>query len=147
MPRIVGVVYPVPIKLIERLFASRRNVFVKYLPHTTSTSLRPGDKVLFYGSHASKQVVGEAMVRHIEFLTPDEALYKHEDKLLLTKEELANYTARQPMRTSAKRMLVLTIDKVEKYARPIRYPRPVTMAGEYITKQKYESLMKNVEEA
>jgi len=142
MSKIVGVVYPVPISLIERLFTSKRNVFIKYLPHTTNTNLRPGDKVLFYASHASKQVVGEAIVRNIEFLTPDEALSKHGDRLLLSKEELANYTARQPTRTAAKKMLVLTIDKATKYTRPIRYPRPLTMAGECITKEKYKSLMK-----
>jgi len=144
MSRIVGVVYPVPINLVGRLFTSRRNVFVKYLPRTTSINLRPGDKVLFYASHASKQVIGEGIIKDIEFLTPDEALSKHGDKLLLNKEELANYTARQPMRTSAKKMLALTIDKATEYATPIRYPRPLTMAGEYITKEKYESLMKKV---
>jgi len=147
MSRIVGVVYPVPINLIERLFSSKRNVFIKYLPRTTNINLRPGEKVLFYASHASKQVIGEAIVRNIEFLTPDEALSKHGDKLLLSKEELANYTARQPTRTSAKKMLVLTIDKATKYARPIRYPRPLTMAGEYVTREKYKSLMEKVEEA
>jgi len=146
MSRIVGVVYPVPINLIERLFTSRRNVFVKYLSRTASINLRPGNKILFYASHASKQVIGEAIVTDIEFLTPDEALSKHGDKLMLNKEELVNYTARQPTRTSAKKMLVLTFDKAAKYARPIRYPRPLTMAGEYITKEKYESLMKNVDE-
>jgi len=146
MSRIVGVVYPVPINLIERLFTSRKNVFVKYLPRTASINLKPGNKILFYASHASKQVVGEAVVTDIEFLTPDEALSKHGDKLMLNKAELANYTARQPTRTSAKKMLVLSIGKTAKYARPIRYPRPLTMVGEYVTKEKYESLMKNVDE-
>jgi len=38
--------------------------------------------------------------------------------------------------------MVLTIRKPTKYALPIEYPRPLTMAGEYLTKKKYASLIR-----
>lgn len=145
MSEIIGIVYPIPIEIIDRVFRSKKFMFLKYLPHT-STKLKPNDKVLFYVSKASKQVVGEGIIEKTEFLTPDESLLKYGDKLFLNKEELENYTAKQSGRTSTKKLLVLSLTKVRKYTKEIRYPRPLTMTGEYITKREYLSLMKMTNE-
>jgi len=120
---------------------SEKDVFVKYLPRSTNVNLKPRNKILFYASRASREIVGESIIKSIEFLTPDEALSKYGDRLMLSREELAEYTSGQPTRTSAKKMLVLTLSKVRKYSQPVKYPRPLTMAGEYLTGEKYKSLM------
>jgi hypothetical protein len=137
----VAVVYPVPANLVDRLLIEDRNVFVKYLPRTTKVSLQQGDKVVFYASHATKQVVGEGVAEKVEFLTPAEAISKYGEKVFLSKDELAAYTARQPSRDPSKKMLVVVLTKLKKYKKGIVYPRPITMAGEYLTEEQYRQLI------
>lgn len=137
----MAVVYPVPVHLVDRLLIENRNVFVKYLPHTTKIPLQQGDKVVFYASYSNKQVVGEGVVENIEFLTPDTVISKYGEKTFLSRDELIAYTAQQPSRNSSKKMLVVVLAKLKKYKKGIVYPRPITMAGEYLTKEKYKQLM------
>lgn len=144
MNKIVGVIYPIPLHFVDRLFVAHRNVFVKYVARTTNLRITPKHKVVFYASHGSKQVVGEGIIEAIEFLTPKEALEKHGDKVFLNEDELKEYTMRQPKRTSSKKMLTLTLSKLRLYPQPIKYGRPVTMAGEYLTEEKYSALLQKV---
>lgn len=139
MNRIVGAIYPVPLELISRLFDGKVKVFVKYVAHNT-TKLVPKHKIVFYASHGSKEVVGEGTIDKIELLTPNEALEKYGDKLFLNKEELTEYTKHQPKREPSKKMLVLSLSKPRKYPQGIKYKRPITMAGEYLTQEKYSAL-------
>ena len=141
MSGIVGVVYPIPISLVDRIL--KKKIFVKYLARS-STKLKPKHKVLFYISHGSQQVIGEGTIEKVEFLTPDEALLKYGDELLLNKEELTNYMVKQSGRTPTKKMLVLNLINIRKFAKEIKYPRPLTMTGEYLTKEEYLSLMKTI---
>lgn len=141
MKRIIGVVYPIPLRLVERLFVAHRNVFVKYIARTTNLRISQRHRVVFYGSHGSKEVVGEGVIQSIEFLTPNEVLEKYGDKVFLDKDELTEYTMRQPKRTPAKKMLTLTLSKLRQYPKGIKYERPVTMAGEYLTREKYADLL------
>jgi len=141
MIRIIGVVYPVPLRLVDRLFVAHRNVFVKYVAQITNLRIAPKHKVVFYASHGSKEVVGEGIIEAIEFLTPKEVLEKYGDKVFLNKDELMEYAMRQPKRTFSKKMLTLTLSKLRRYPTGIKYERPVTMAGEYLTQEKYSALL------
>jgi len=142
--KIIGVVYPVPQQLVDRLFVAHRNIFVKYIPRATNLRIAPKHKVFFYASHASKEVVGEGTIEAIEFLTPNEALDKYREKVFLNKDELTEYTMRQPKRTSSKKLLTITLSKIRRYPKGIKYERPMTMAGEYLTQEKYNVLMEKV---
>jgi hypothetical protein len=144
MKRVVGVVYPIPFRLVERLFVARRNVFVKYISRITNLKLAPKQKLVFYASHDLKEVVGEAVIDTIEFLTPDEVLEKYGCKVFLDKHELAQYMMRQPKRSPSKKMLTLTLSRLRKYPLGVKYERPITMAGEYLTKEQYDQLLKKV---
>jgi len=144
MTTTIGVVYPIPLRLVDRLFLAHRNIFVKYVARTTNLRIAPKHKVVFYASHGSKEVAGEGTIDRIEFLTPDEVLEKYGDKLFLNKEELTGYTTSQPKRTSSKKMLVFTLCKLRKYPPGIKYERPITMAGEYLTEEKYSALLQKV---
>lgn len=135
-------VFPVPANLVDRLFHEKKKVFVKYLTHTTSPKLERGSKVIFYASHGQKKIVGEGVVESVEFLTADEALEKYGEKLFLSKVELLAYRGIQPSRDPLKQMLVLVLAGLRKYRCGISYPRPITMAGEYLTLETYKSLMK-----
>lgn len=74
-------------------------------------------------------------------LTPDEVISKYGEKVFLSRDELIAYTARQPSRDSSKKMLVVVLTKLRKYKKGIVYPRPITMVGEYLTKEQYKQLI------
>ena len=147
MSKIVGVVYPIPMHFVDRIFAEQRNVFVKYLPHSTRVRIVPRNRILFYASHGQKEIVGEATIKTIEFLTPLEALEKHGDKVFLGKDELMNYALQQPSRSTSKKLLVLVLSKPRKFAKGISCEKPITMVGEYLTEERYHALFKETEES
>ncbi|RSN69828.1 hypothetical protein D9Q81_02320, partial [Candidatus Korarchaeum cryptofilum] len=60
MSEIIGVVYPVPSNLLQRIF-SGKDVFIKH--PTCFKQLKPGHKVLFYASHEIRGIVGGAPIK------------------------------------------------------------------------------------
>jgi len=145
MRELIGVIYPIPINFIDRLFDGETKVFVKYVAHN-STQLAPKHKVIFYGSRGSKELVGEGIIEKVEFLTPEEAITKYKEELFLTKDEIYDYVKRSLSRTLSKEMLTLVLKRLKKYHRPIQYHKPITMAGQYLSSSEYNSLMQKEEE-
>lgn len=145
MRELIGVIYPIPINFTNRLFDGETKVFVKYVAHN-STQLAPKHKVIFYGSHGSKKLVGEGTIEKVEFMTPEEAVAKYKEELFLTKEEIYDYAKRSPSRTLSKEMLTLVLKRLIKYRKPIQYHKPITMAGQYLNSSEYNSLMQKREE-
>lgn len=74
-----------------------------------------------------------------EFLTPDEVLEKHAEKVFLSRDELMTYASQRSSRTTSKKMLVLS--KPRKYLKGIKYKGHMTMAGEYLTEDRYKALL------
>jgi len=74
-------------------------------------------------------------------LTPDEAVEKYGNKLFLDPNELTAYTLRQPRREFSKKMLVLVLSRLKRYSKPKKFKRPITMAGQYLTKKEYTELL------
>lgn len=143
MNEIIGVIYPIPIEFIDRLFDGRTKVFVKYVAHNT-TKLAPRHKVVFYGSHGSRKLVGEGIIEKVEFLTPEAVLSRHKEDLFLNQEELLAYVRRSPSRTPSKEMLTLVMKKLKRYPATVDYNKPITMAGQYLTAAEYDSLMRKL---
>ena len=139
MSEIIGAIYPIPNHLVDRFFLKKAKVFVKFLTHT-STKLAPKNKVIFYASHGSKKIVGEGIIEKIEFLTPEIVLAKYKDRLFLNEDEFFSYVEKSPSRSS-KEILTLTLKKIRKYSHPIEYNKKITMAGQYITLEEYNSLI------
>ena len=129
--RVIGAVYPIPHRFIERIFTGK-DVFVKYLPHL-STRLKVGDKLMFYASGKIQAVVGEATIDGVEFLKPEDALAKYQNRLFLTKDELMSYVTSQKDRTKDKPLLVMTLRNAKRYPEPVEVKWPVTMTGRYLT--------------
>jgi len=140
MSELVGVIYPIPLPYVSRVFAEKRNVFVKYLTHSTSTKLTPRKKILFYASHGQKEIVGEAVIKKIEFLSPMEVLEKYGAKVFLKSDELMSYVSQQSSRTASKKMLVLVLSQLREYSKGVKWKKPISMAGEYLTKENYSTL-------
>lgn len=136
MTKIKGVIFPILPNFINRLLVENRNVFVKYLPRN-KTRISPNDKILFYVSHSSKEIVGEGQIEEILFLTPKEVLTQYGSKVFLSPDELSSYMLQQPRRDASKKLLVLVLSKIKQYPKPVIYKKPISMAGQYISASEY----------
>ena len=56
MTEVIGVIFPVPQELVDRLLVEKRDIFVKYVPHVTSVKIRKKQKLLLYASHGIKEI-------------------------------------------------------------------------------------------
>ena len=137
---IIGAIYPVPMRLVNRLFDGKTKVFVKYIAHNT-TKLQPRHKVVFYASHGSRKLMGEGTIEKVEFLPPEAVIARYREDLFLEADELQAYAKGSPSRTPSKEMLTLVMKKMKRYPDPISYNRPITMTGKYIYTNEYRSLM------
>ncbi len=132
-----AVIYPLLPKHIERIFKGK-DVFCKYIGRGTP-SINQGSKLLFYASGSRFEILGEATISNIEFLTPEETIKKYEERLFISKEELDNYR-NQRDRPSEKKLMVLTLSNIKKYDSPLRTAKTVTMAGQTLSKTEYKKL-------
>lgn len=140
MGELVGVIYPVPVHLIQSIFSGGPKVFVKYLPHY-STRLNKGNKIIFYESRGSKCLIGEGVISSIEFLTPNEVLNNYRKLLFLSEKQFDDYVKLWPNRDPSKWMFTVKLTKINKYMNPIMYKNPITMAGRYISKEEYQKII------
>lgn len=140
MKEIAGVIYPVPKQFVNRLLDEKRNVFVKYIPKVSNVKIAPKQKVLFYESRGSKEIVGEGRIEKILFLTASEALEKYGNLLFLNRDELTEYSLAQPKRNPSKKMLVLVLSKLNRYGDPKKFKKPINMNGQYLSPEEYEEL-------
>ena len=142
MNDIAGVIFPILPQFVDRLLLDGRNVFVKYVPKVTGLRIAPKHRVLFYVSHGSKQIVGEGKIEEIRLLTPNEALKEYGNQLFLNKDELTQYTLRQPEREPSKKMLILVLSSLRRYPEPKKFKRPISMAGQYLNQKEYAELFR-----
>ncbi|MBU4500946.1 MAG: DUF365 domain-containing protein [Nanoarchaeota archaeon] len=135
--KIVGVIYALPRNLVNRFFINKKNVFIKF--HTYERlpiTLQICSKLLFYVSHSKKEVIGEANIRDIRLMTTEEAIRKYPKKMFLSSKELRAYAKGR----ENKKALVFILSNIRRYGKPVYYDHPLTMAGEYISKKKYEEI-------
>jgi len=142
---IIDVIYPVPKDIAERLFNEKVKVFLKFLAHNPA-KLAPKNRVIIYASHGSGKLIGEGIIDKVEFLTPEEAIIKYKKELFLTKNEIYNYIRKSFSRSPSKEVLTLTLKGLRKYRKPIQYPKPIIIAGQYLSFSEYNSSMQKEEE-
>ena len=97
----------------------------------------PKHKVIVYASQGQKKLIGEGTIEKVEFLYPEDVLDRYKGALFLKEDEFLSYATRR------KEMLTLTLNNLVRYHTPINYPKPMTMAGQYISLKEYNALMKN----
>ena len=103
--------------------------------------IEPGNKLVLYASQGSKKVVGEGVIKAIEFMTPSEVVAKYGSRVFLTKDELMVYATQMPGRSPTKKLLVLILGKIKSYSPPLRWKHPITMTGQYLTEKEYQKLL------
>ena len=142
---IVGVLFPIKSKYVERIFRYRTPVVVKYLSRIPrkprNYALKRGMKILFYVSGSGRKIAGQARIRDVEFLTPAETLTKYSDRLFLPPDDLVAYIAMQPNRDATKPLLVLDLDEVVSFPDGIRHLKNMTMAVEYFDQEFYSKIV------
>ena len=138
---ITGVAFPIPKWFIERFFNRRKDVFIK--PATIYKELKPGMKFFFYQSREDQGFVGEAKIKDIKLIDdPMKVFEMYGDRVFLTKEELQEYVKSQARlksfrsrgRTKKKRWLIIVLEDIRKYNKPVKPKKFIPVSGQYITK-------------
>ncbi len=135
MAKIVGVTFPIPKQFIDRFFKEGKDVFIK--PATVWKELKPGMKFVFYQSHEDTGFVGEAKIKNIQLINdPMKVFEMYGDRVFLTKEELKAYIRSQARwkrkGSKSKPWMVIELEDIKKYDKPIKPKRFVPVGGQYI---------------
>ena len=142
--RIIGIVLPIPSEQVQRIFNKNGNVLVKYLSHIPKRfeqfRLKKEMKVLLYVSNSGRKIAGEAKIKNIEFLSPNDAITRYGRNLLVSELEMSRYVHSQPRRNYDKPLLVLELINIKEYPEGLTYHKNVSMVGEYLTKETYERI-------
>lgn len=138
--KIFGAIFPVPYRFLDRFFKEGKDVFVKY--PTLYKQLERGMKILFYSSHEVKAIVGEGTIDNFLTLSPKDILTRYKDRLFLSEKEFKEYAKEGgSLRRSSKKFLVCELIAIKQYSTPVKPKRFVTVAGEYLTEERYESIL------
>jgi len=136
MPEIVGVTYPIPKQFVDRFFKEGKDVFVK--PATVWKQLKQGMKFVFYQSREDTGFVGEARIKDVKLIDdPTKVFELYGDRVFLTKEELKEYVKSQgrwgrKSERKRKKWLVIELEDIRKYDKPVKPKRFVPVGGQYI---------------
>jgi hypothetical protein len=133
----VGVIFPILPQHSQRFFEGRKRVFVKYTNREgLPRRLRLGSKLYLHQSRSNQGIVGEARIVEMLTATPDEVLARFGDDVFLTRSELEDCSGDR----KGKRMLVLVLEGMKRYASPLKLEKNITMAGRYMTKKMIKEL-------
>ncbi|RLI85878.1 MAG: hypothetical protein DRP01_05290 [Archaeoglobales archaeon] len=134
--KIVGVTFPIPKQFMDRFFKEDKNVFVK--PATVWKELKPRMKFVFYQSREDQGFVGEAKIKEIKLIDDPMKVFEiYGNRVFLTKEELKDYVKSQERwgrktEKKKKKWLVIELEDIRKYDKPIKPKRFVPVGGQYI---------------
>ncbi|MEM0268770.1 MAG: DUF365 domain-containing protein [Candidatus Korarchaeum sp.] len=137
---VIGAIFPIPSRLLDRIFKEGRNVFLK--PPTIYRELREGSKILFYASGELREIVGEGTAERLELLRPDEAVRKYGGKLFLDPEEVSDYLRGK---RRASKVLVIVLKDLRRYKKGYKPKRFVTVAGKKLTEAEYREIVRVAE--
>jgi hypothetical protein len=139
MANVRGVIYPFKREILDRVLNQNRNIITKFTTHDPSKSniyLEEGNLVYFYQTKSNKEVVGEGTISKIEFKNYHELLNNFPEQFFITKDELKNYVRGR----FDKKMLIIHLQDIKRYRRPIRLKNYITMAGLKVTKDNKEDI-------
>ena len=139
MQKIAGFVFPIRREHADSIFENGKEVFVKFGGELKK--LQVGMKAIFHVS-VEKLLIGEATIKNIERMNPEDVWEKYSTKLFLTRAELLEYTRESPLGEERRKreLSVYVLAKVKKYKKPMTPKRRMTIAGYYITRDEYLAL-------
>lgn len=138
--KIVGAIFPVPFQFLDRFFEEGKDVFVKY--PTLFKQFKRGMKLLFYSSRKINAIVGEGTIDNFLILSPSEILKRYKNRLFLTEKEFKEYSKEGGfLRRKSKKFLVVELKAIKQFNTPVKPKKFVTVAGEYLTDERYRSIL------
>jgi len=130
---IIGVVFALPLKIVNRILSKEKIIFIKYFSKSPTKKskirIREGNKIFIYQSKSNRLIIGEGVVSKVHFCTKNELIEKFSSDLMLTLPELEEYAKGR----ENKLLLTLEIIKIKRYNAPIQIKKIVNMGGLYIT--------------
>ncbi|AEH24471.1 DUF365 domain-containing protein [Pyrococcus yayanosii] len=142
---IVGVTFPVPKPLLDRILKEGKTVFVK----PSTLRVKPGMKIVFYASRENQGFHGEAEVESVRhFKNIEEIIKEYRNELFLTPEELRKYERdRRRWHSRGKRprpWMVLKLKGIRRYPRIVKPKRFIAVSGRYIRESEYQEILAKV---
>lgn len=132
---IVGVSHPIPTEYANRVYNEGKTVFIgkSYLG-----KVNKGDKFIIYESYGARAYTGWADIVSIQKMKPSAALRQFKNKLIVTKDEFAEYVKGRDL------INVIEFENFEKFnnhVKPTGYY--ITVAGKYIDKDEFNMISEN----
>ena len=129
--KIVGAVFPLPHKTVERLLSKEKDVFTKF---GRFKHLSKGQKLLFYDSsiHA---IVGEAVIEEVTHADPSIVKAKYGSRLFLKSDEFDEYLSKTPLGSRSvqnKMMTICILKNPKRYQHPQKPAKKMNMIGHYV---------------
>ena len=131
---IKGVSHPIPTEYAERIYNNGKTVFVS---KSHLGKVEKGDKFIIYESHGAKAYTGWADIVSIQKMKPTNIAQKYKKQLMITAEELKEYTKNRT------EMNVIEFENFQKFKKPVVPKRFVTVAGKYIYEDEFKMIEKN----
>jgi hypothetical protein len=144
--KILGVIYPLSEEIIDRILLDKKDIFIKYPVHDltkkSKIQLKEGIKLFLYKTKSKKDnkaprlVCGEALIKKINYMFPNEILLKYSNRLMLRKDELKAYSKEREQ----KKLLVLQISNIRRYMKPKKIKKVIAMNSLFVTLKNKEEL-------
>jgi len=131
LDKIVGAVFPLPHRAIERLLSKEKDAFAKF---GRFLHLSKGQKMLFY-DNSVQAIVGEATIEKVVHMKPSDVWAKYGHRLFVNKDEFDEYLSTTPLGPRDLKNKVMTICLLkdpQKYANAKKPARKMNMIGHYL---------------
>lgn len=127
--KVVGMILSLPNKIIDGMLHGR----TVYAARSSEepAQLSAGDRVYFYDTDRTGLLTAEAKIAKLAFKTPDQVL-EYGRSLFISQREFGEYLASAKGATNDV-LLVLELEDVTEYSRPVKCPFEVTAPGMYLT--------------
>lgn len=132
--KIVAVSHPIPTEYAKRIYNENKTVFVgrSYLGKVSA-----GDKFIIYESYGAKAYTGWADIKSIGKQKTNSIMRKYGKKLMINKKELTEYAKGKI------EMNVIEFENFQRFLKPVKPSRFVSVAGKYIYEDEYGMIEKN----
>ncbi len=127
-----------PKKLIDRMLHGRA-VYAAGRSEE-STQLSAGNRVFFYDTDRRGLLTAEAKIAKLAFKTLEQVL-EYGQSLFISKGEFGEYLAGASGGTNDD-LLVLELEEVTEYTKPVKCPFSVSPSGRYVTEDLLEEILK-----
>jgi len=131
---IKGVSHPIPTEYAERIYNNGKTVFVS---KSHLGKVEKWDKFIIYESHGAKAYTGWADIVSIQKMKPSAITRKYKNQLIITAEELKEYTKNRT------EMNVIEFENFQKFKKPVVPKRFVVLRGKYIYEEEFKMIDKN----